>query len=160
MNQKSFIITFTLFVFFFLIHFEKTYGCHPAGLYGCDKDVCKCDTFSITDANMLSNKSLSITVKSNDGSHSQAFGHFTMNDDAGGKYRFLHNPHFVNGCECKGEGPNTVDPFTSNWPYTIDTPPGGTWFDVWVTVYWKCDFGKIGDVDCCTTALHYRGYVK
>lgn len=40
MNQKSFIITFTLFVFFFLIHFEKTYGCHPAGLYGCDKDVC------------------------------------------------------------------------------------------------------------------------
>ncbi|RGB30363.1 kinase-like domain-containing protein [Rhizophagus diaphanus] len=158
MNQKSFIITFTLFVFFFLIYSEKTYGCHPAGLNGCDKDVCKCDTFSITDANMLSNKSLNITVKSNDGSHSQAFGHFTMSDDAGGKYRFLKNPRFVNDCECKGEGPNTVDPYTSNWPYTIDTPPGGTWFDAWLTVYWKCDFGTLYDVDCCATALHYREY--
>lgn len=40
MNQKYLNITFTLLVFFFLIHFEKTYGCHPAGLYGCDDDIC------------------------------------------------------------------------------------------------------------------------
>jgi hypothetical protein len=40
MNQKSFIITFTLLVFFFFIHFEKTYGCHPAGIDGCDDIVC------------------------------------------------------------------------------------------------------------------------
>jgi hypothetical protein len=110
---------------------------------------------------MLSNKSLSITVKSNDGSHSQAFGHFTMSDDAGGSYRFVQKPQFVNDVKCGGEASSsTVDPFTSNWPYTIDTPPGGTWFDVWVVVYWDCDFGASGAVDCCAVSLHYRGYVK
>ncbi|CAB4430850.1 unnamed protein product [Rhizophagus irregularis] len=109
---------------------------------------------------MLSNKSLSITVKSIDGSHPHAFGHFTLGDDAGDYIRFLRNPQFVNDCACHSEGHNTVDPYTSNWPYSIDTPPGGTWFDVWVSVYWKCNFGKIGAVDCCATALHYRGYVK
>uniref|UniRef100_A0A1D1Y9E5 Uncharacterized protein n=1 Tax=Anthurium amnicola TaxID=1678845 RepID=A0A1D1Y9E5_9ARAE len=160
MNQKSFIIKFTLLVLFFLIHSEKTYGCHPAGTEGCDDDVCKCDNFSITDANMLPDKSLNITVKSNDGSHSQAFGHFTMKDDAGGNYRFLKNPEFVNNCGCKGESSSTVDPFTSDWPYSIDTPPAGTWFDVWLTVYWKCQFPAVWDVDCCATAIHYRGYVK
>ncbi|CAG8566921.1 2897_t:CDS:2 [Cetraspora pellucida] len=34
MNQKYFIISFTLLVFFFLIHVEKTHGSHPKG-EGC-----------------------------------------------------------------------------------------------------------------------------
>ncbi|GBB84297.1 hypothetical protein RclHR1_10900005 [Rhizophagus clarus] len=109
---------------------------------------------------MLSNKSLSVTVKSTDGTHSQAFGHFTLSDDAGGYVRFLHNPQFVNDCNCHGEGPNTVDPYTSYWSYNFDTPPAGTWFDVWLTIYWNCDFPAVWDVDCCSTETHYRGYVR
>ncbi|CAB4437890.1 unnamed protein product [Rhizophagus irregularis] len=109
---------------------------------------------------MLSNKSLSITVNNILGSHPHAFGHFTISDDAGGYYRFMKNAHFVNDCDCNDEGHNTVNPYTSNWPYTINTPPGGTWFDVWLTVYWNCEFGPTSDIPCCTSPLHYRGYVK
>ncbi|PKC68972.1 hypothetical protein RhiirA1_456581 [Rhizophagus irregularis] len=47
-------------------------------------------------------------------------------------------------------------PYTSYWTYDIETPKAGTWFDVWLAIYWSCDNGTVEDIDCCHENLHYR----
>lgn len=42
--------------------------------------------------------------------------------------------------------------------YGFTTPPSGTWFDVWVAVYWNCFFNDhtMGESRECTSEnIHY-----
>lgn len=59
----------------------------------------------------------------------------------------------------EGSGTN---PFTSQWTFNYPIPPGGTWFDVWISVYRNCDVpSDIGDELWCTSEyIHRRDYVK
>ncbi|CAB5366155.1 unnamed protein product [Rhizophagus irregularis] len=109
MNQKCLIAL--IVVFFFLVHVEKIYGCHPSG-QGCRGNGCGA---KIIDANLLPNKNLNITI--------------VVSRD--------NPPKFVNGHYCNKNYVGAIyDPYTSSWEYGFTTPPKGTWFDVWVAVYW------------------------
>ena len=108
---------------------------------------------------MLAGSILNITVSSP--TALAGFGHFTISTDNKQSYRFLKRPMHVNGGNCEViDGTN--NPFTSNWTYNFPTPPGGTWFDIWIAVYWHC-YGKQSAWTCgkpCTSEnIHHRSYV-
>ncbi|CAG8545950.1 10837_t:CDS:2 [Gigaspora margarita] len=50
--------------------------------------------------------------------------------------------------------------FTMHIDNTNETPPKGTWFDVWIPIYWGCfrDGGK--KMNCHSEDVHYRTYVQ
>ncbi|CAB4442219.1 unnamed protein product [Rhizophagus irregularis] len=86
-----------------------------------------------------------------------AIGHFTMQIDNGGGYRFLHDPEWVNGCYCR-QCDNIPVNYTFQKEFDFPTPPKGTWFDIWIAIYWTCL--NIGfTVSCRSENVHYRGYV-
>ena len=109
---------------------------------------------------MLPNSVLNITVTS-PVYYPAAFGHFTIRDDTGGFHRFLKDPVFVNGQVCDKVDFKKPNIFTSTWRFDYPTPPIGTWFDIWISVYWDCEFEVIGGgVYCTSEELHHRDYVK
>ncbi|EXX52713.1 uncharacterized protein OCT59_015944 [Rhizophagus irregularis] len=83
MNQKYLIAL--IVVFFFLVHVEKIYGCHPSG-QGCRDNGCGA---KIIDANLLPNKNLNITIVVSGDNPVEGIGHFTMQDDTNNSWRFL-----------------------------------------------------------------------
>ena len=68
---------------------------------------------------------------------------------------------FFNGGDCDVADGND-NPFTNKWKFDFPTPPGGTWFDIWISVYWHCH-GDPNSLTCsigCTSEdIYYRGYV-
>ncbi|CAG8785329.1 17207_t:CDS:1, partial [Dentiscutata erythropus] len=36
-------------------------------------------------------------------------------------------------------------------------PPKGTWFDVWISVYWDCVDQGTSRISCISEDIHYRG---
>jgi hypothetical protein len=52
----------------------------------------------VTAANLLEGSILEFTVSAP--AAPGGFGHFTMHDDKGGSYRFLHDPVFANTQHC------------------------------------------------------------
>ncbi|RIA85470.1 hypothetical protein C1645_781768 [Glomus cerebriforme] len=158
MDQKYFIISFTLLVFFFLTNVEKSLGCHPSGddHHGHDGGHYP----QITGASFKSGE-LTLTVHAWEGrTPPQAFGHFSFRADSGVAWRFLKHPQFVNGHHCEEDGPNEANPFTSSWPFDASQTPSNTWFDIWIAVYTDCydmEFGSSA-VGCKSYNLHYRGW--
>jgi hypothetical protein len=74
---------------------------------------------------------------------------------------FLKKPIKVNQQNCNA-GTAKDNPFTSPWPFNFPTPKGGTWFDVWLTVYWNCLDADEEDCEsgCISEEIHRRDYVK
>ncbi|CAI2199124.1 16874_t:CDS:2, partial [Funneliformis geosporum] len=134
----------------------KTYGafgcdgCHPTGI-PCNPNQCGAQ---VIDANLLPNSVLNITVRSP--SAPTGFGHFIIGTDYKQSYRFFTAPRFVNGADCNLNG--LIYTFTSNWAYDFPTPPGGTWFDIWISVYWNCgDTGIFScGKPCISEDIHHR----
>ncbi|PKY56538.1 hypothetical protein RhiirA4_448748 [Rhizophagus irregularis] len=125
MNQKRFIILFTLLIFF-IIHVDGSLDCYPAGKRkkGCDKEW---DGVNILEAHWLSYAPiLNITTYVPDGengpNYPEAFGHFTFGNDQV-KHRFLRNPIFVNDHNCAYKSPNETNPYVSYWKYNEDVRP-------------------------------------
>ncbi|CAG8831420.1 42632_t:CDS:2, partial [Gigaspora margarita] len=100
------------------MHIKKTHGCHPAGRGCSDRSSYKCGA-QVTYANLLPNSILNITVLSPNYDNKQgtsAIGYFNLHiDNKGGSYTFLTKPVWVNA------------------------PPRGTWFDIWISIYWNCE---------------------
>ncbi|CAG8733692.1 2120_t:CDS:1, partial [Acaulospora morrowiae] len=99
----------------------------------------------VTDANLLPNSILNITVKAPNTSvkapdtGTGGIGHFTMSiDGLRDRIRFLKNPIWVEGCSCS-KCENMPLSYTSHWAFPGPAPPKGTYFDVWIAVYWECD---------------------
>ncbi|RIA98002.1 hypothetical protein C1645_801470 [Glomus cerebriforme] len=158
MNKTYFII---LFVFFFIIHIKKIHGCHPAGRGCYDRGNYLCGA-QVIYANLLPNSILNITVQSPDFEDlgTSAIGHFSMHvDNHGGGYTFFDKPQWVNGCECSNCEHIPVQ-YTFQEEFDLPTPPKGTWFDIWISIYWGCvnDGGRARD--CISEDVHYRDYVK
>ncbi|KAF0463791.1 hypothetical protein F8M41_026579 [Gigaspora margarita] len=161
MNKKYFII---LLVFFFFMHIKKTHGCHPVG-NGCnDRSNYRCGA-RVVYANLIPGKRINITVESPDNHDNNGvggLGHFTMHIDNtnghGGSASFFDKPFLVNGCDCDCRN----IPRQYNWQsdFDVETPPKGTWFDVWISIYWGCfrDGGK--KMNCHSEDVHYRTYVQ
>ncbi|CAG8833897.1 4343_t:CDS:2, partial [Gigaspora margarita] len=110
-------------------------------------------------ANLISGNKLNFTISAP--SAPGAFGHFTISDDLGNWHRFLKSPMIVNGQRCDS-GTAQYQKYTSLWAFDFQTPPAGTCFDIWLTVYWDC--GKPStvwcDMDCTQEIVHHRDYVK
>ncbi|CAG8560304.1 8496_t:CDS:2 [Acaulospora morrowiae] len=142
------------------MHIKKTHGCHPAG-GGCTRQECSAQ---ITYANLISGSILDITVDSGnatDGLGTSAIGHFTMSFEFGNDvrhFRFLKNPIFVNGCKCE-DCKNIPRTYSSQWKFKASLPPKGTWFDVWIAIYWNCGSGDFGKY-CYSQNVHYRDQVR
>ncbi|CAG8670561.1 10551_t:CDS:1, partial [Acaulospora morrowiae] len=117
----------------------------------------------VTDVNLLPGSILNITVQSPDYDNSagtSAIGHFTMHADNGVYCRFLYDPIWVNGCTCEN-CENIPLAYTSQWYFYRPTPPKGTYFDVWITIYWNCDTeGGAVVADCNSEIVHHRDFVK
>lgn len=95
-----------------------------------------------------------------DGLGVSAIGHFSMQvDNHDGKYIFYRDPRWVNGCGCD-KCTNIPLQYTINEQFDLPTPPKGTWYDIWIAIYWSCtdDFGP--SKSCISENIHYRGYVK
>ncbi|GBC31780.2 hypothetical protein GLOIN_2v1778638 [Rhizophagus irregularis DAOM 181602=DAOM 197198] len=157
MNKTYFII---LLVFFFIIYIKKIHGCDPDGSPCHNRSVYTCGA-QVIRANLLPNSVLDMTVQSPDLHNNlgvSAIGHFTMHIDNGGGYRFLHKPEWVNNCYCD-RCENIPVNYTFEKEFDLPTPPRGTWFDIWITIYWSClDTGIT--LSCAFENVHYRGYVK
>ncbi|GBC06436.1 hypothetical protein RclHR1_06830004 [Rhizophagus clarus] len=136
MNQKYFIISFTLLVVFFLTNVD---GCHPSGNGGpCGDDNPKCP--QIIDAH-FTNGALTITVQTDKDLFTgpQAFGHFTFHADSGVGWEFYKHPQFVNDYSCNhGRSSSEANPFTSTWLFDPSQTPSNTWFDIWISIYTDC----------------------
>ncbi|PKB99478.1 hypothetical protein RhiirA5_400108, partial [Rhizophagus irregularis] len=156
MNKKYFII---LLVFFFI---KKIHGCHPAGSGCSNNSNYKCGV-QVIDSNLLPNSMLNMTVQSPDMEDNlgvSAIGHFSMHvDNNGGGYKFFDKPRWVNGCGC-AKCENIPLQYTIYEEFDLPTPPKGTWYDIWVSIYWTCvnDAGR--SRTCISEDIHYRGYVK
>ena len=155
MNQKYFIISFTLLVFFFLTNVEKSLGCHPSG----EGDQGVPHYPKVTNASFTSGE-LTITIQTWEGrTPTQALGHYTFHADSGVEWRFLKNPQFVQGHHCDIDG-NEVNPYTETRSFDASQTPSNTWFDIWVSVYTNCyhmEFGS-SEVGCLSFDIHYRGW--
>jgi hypothetical protein len=125
----------------------------------------------VIDANLLPDKTLSLSVTGGPGhgldgdkNYSvDALCHFTIQVDNGPFWRFLGDPIFYNGHSCNHEDNSfRNNPFKYTWNYDFETPPGGTWFDIWISVYWSCETARRagGSRTCSSEDLHYRTYVK
>ncbi|RGB41725.1 hypothetical protein C1646_738950 [Rhizophagus diaphanus] len=155
MNKKYFII---LLVFFFI---KKIHGCHPSG-YVCDTNSnYKCGV-QVIDSNLLPNSILNMTVQSpdmKDGLGVSAIGHFSMQIDNVGGYKFFSKPQWVNGCHCS-ECDHIPLQYTILEKFGLSTPPKGTWYDIWISIYWSCGDDVSRSWECISEDIHYRGYVK
>ncbi|CAG8659734.1 4899_t:CDS:2, partial [Acaulospora morrowiae] len=110
----------------------------------------------VTDVNLLPGSILNITVESPDYGN----GHFSLQTDNGEYRRFLYDPIWVNGCTCDN-CENIPLEYHSQWYFYRPTPPKGTYFDVWITIYWNCDLEGGGIVaDCNSEIVHRRTYVR
>ncbi|CAG8609508.1 14447_t:CDS:2 [Acaulospora morrowiae] len=147
---------------------ENTHGCHPAGT-GCDdRSNYKCGA-QVVDANLLPNSIIELTLESpnyHDNLGVSAIGHFSMHVDNkeghGGGYSFFSDPIWVNGCDCDN-CQNIPLSFKYTRDFDMPTPPKGTWFDVWISIYWSC--GSMHELNpraiaCNSQDVHYRTYVK
>ncbi|CAG8530164.1 13787_t:CDS:2 [Dentiscutata erythropus] len=89
----------------------------------------------------------------------QAIGHFTFSDDKGHSYRWYKDPGFVNCQDCNNSCRYQANPYnTGFWlhdPYLA--PPQGTWFDVWIAIYWDCVYQGNESISCISENIHYRG---
>ncbi|CAB4442218.1 unnamed protein product [Rhizophagus irregularis] len=156
MNKTYFII---LLVFFFIIHIKKIHGCDIGGGPCNNRTVYKCGA-QVIGANLLPNSILEMTVQSPDTDNNlgvSAIGHFTMQIDNGRGYRFLRDPEWVNGCHCN-DCQNIPLNYTFQKLFDFPTPPKGTWFDIWITIYWSCLDTGLTNM-CTSEEVHYRGYV-
>ncbi|CAB4427255.1 unnamed protein product [Rhizophagus irregularis] len=162
MNQKRFIILFTLLIFF-IIHVDGSLDCYPAGKRkkGCDKEW---DGVNILEAHWLSYAPiLNITTYVPDGengpNYPEAFGHFTFGNDQV-KHRFLRNPIFVNDHNCAYKSPNETNPYVSYWKYNEDVrPKPGTWVGIWLAIYWGCYYDHYFEISCCHKNVFLNSYV-
>ncbi|RIB14847.1 hypothetical protein C2G38_2094705 [Gigaspora rosea] len=142
MSWKYFIILFALF--FLIMYVEKTHGCHPSG-QGC-RNYCAA---SITNVKWYPGI-LQITVNTSYPDSRipiapQAFGHFTFHSDDGHSGRILGEPQFVNYQHCSDVTGCQVNPYTSNWTFDArETPQNGVWYDIWIAVYWFCNWQPFG----------------
>jgi hypothetical protein len=89
-----------------------------------------------------------------------AIGHFSMHvDNNGGGYRFFDKPQWVNGCGCSKCDHIPLE-YTFQEEFDLPTPPKGTWYDVWVSIYWSCGFNNGNSRNCISEDIHHRDYVK
>ncbi|RHZ69079.1 hypothetical protein Glove_290g106 [Diversispora epigaea] len=122
MNQKYFIILFTLLVFF-LTHVEKTHGCHPSGSKDCGEPIP-----SITNVTWLPNSQFTLTVSIPDN----------------------FDPVFLNDHQCDKSDTKQVNPFTSTWSYNPSSlPPYGSYVSVDASIYWHCNKKFKSVIMCC-----------
>ncbi|KAF0464703.1 hypothetical protein F8M41_026441 [Gigaspora margarita] len=144
------------------MHIKKTHGCHPAGRGCSDRSSYKCGA-QVTYANLLPNSILNITVQSPNYYNKQgtsAIGHFNLHvDNKGGSYTFLTKPVWVNGCHCS-KCENIPLHYNFQMPFDLPAPPRGTWFDIWISIYWNCADKSGRAVGCNSEDIHYRTYVK
>ncbi|CAG8624626.1 10505_t:CDS:2 [Funneliformis caledonium] len=122
-------------------------GCHPAGNHYEDRSNYKCGA-QVVDANLLPDSILNITVRSADmynGLGTSAIGHFSMHVDNNG-----------GGC---GRCQNIPLEYNFEMAFDLPTPPKGTWFDIWISIYWSCETYGLSR-GCINEDVHYRGYVK
>ncbi|RHZ75526.1 hypothetical protein Glove_213g188 [Diversispora epigaea] len=144
MNQKYFIILFTLLVFS-LIHVEKTHGCHPAG-----KQTCRPDP-SIDYAFFTYDKKLYLKLETPSNTFPEAIGHVYYKWYDGSKVRTelaLGDPVFINGHHCDNRGPNQQNPYTTSLDVP-EVPPSKSAVTLYVSIYWNCDDQSGTSVHCC-----------
>ncbi|KAF0455698.1 hypothetical protein F8M41_001452 [Gigaspora margarita] len=109
---------------------------------------------------------IDITVQSPDSSTSgtSAIGHFYMHVDDyggghGGGFTFIKDPIFVNGCHCS-QCENIPKSYNFQRSFDLPIPPKGTWFDVWISIYWACEMDDTSSIGCSSEDVHYRTYVQ
>lgn len=147
MNQKYFIISLTLHALFFLMHFEKTYGCHPSG-QGCTVPQCG---GGIVKVEWKPNFDVQLTIEGPYGYKPQAVGHFSFDDGKGHKASYFSDPFFINDQHCDHSGPNQANQTVVQVSYKPkQAPEKGSLATVRISVYWKCD-RRVG-----ATAIHCR----
>ncbi|CAG8528780.1 hypothetical protein C2G38_2245343 [Gigaspora rosea] len=149
------------------MHIKKTHGCHPSGS-GCeDRSNYFCGA-RVVYANLLPNSKINITVESPNYHNNlgiSAIGHFTVHTDDnkeghGASDTLIYDPIFVNGCTCHG-CENIPLQYNFLWNLNLEPPPKGTWFDVWISIYWNCYKDGLSKARPCNSEdVHYRTYVK
>src|SRR4051794_5318592 len=85
-----------------------------------------------------------MTVQSpdmHDNMGTSAIGHFRMHiDNHSGGYNFFDKLQWVNGCGCS-KCDHIPLQYTFQEEFDLPTPPKGTWFDIWILIYWSCEIG-------------------
>ncbi|PKY40684.1 hypothetical protein RhiirA4_395013 [Rhizophagus irregularis] len=93
-----------------------------------------------------------------DGLGVSAIGHFSMHvDNNGGDHKFFDKPQWVNGCSCSS-CENIPVQYTFQKEFDLPTPTKGTWFDIWISIYWSC-INVSARRSCQSQDVHYYGYV-
>jgi hypothetical protein len=108
---------------------------------------------------LFQDKTLTITVDAPNSWNVDALGHFSIHTDNGNQHEFMNAPQLFNGAHC-GHKDDQAKPFIMpGWIFPFDAPPNGTWFDVWITIYWDCDVWAVGKPKNCAyhPGVHYRG---
>ncbi|PKY57829.1 hypothetical protein RhiirA4_411884 [Rhizophagus irregularis] len=95
-----------------------------------------------------------------DGLGVSAIGHFSMRVDFnGGEYKFFDKPQWVNGCGCD-KCDHIPLQYTIQKEFGFPTPPRGTWYDIWISVYWSCGNDSGNSRHCISEDIYYRDYIK
>ncbi|CAG8852899.1 37594_t:CDS:1, partial [Gigaspora margarita] len=120
----------------------------------------------ITYANLIPNSKINITVEYPDYYDHKgvsAIGHFSLHVDNkeghGGWNHLIDEPIWINGC-CS----DCYMPLEYNFQWDIDmpTPPKGTWFEVYISIYWHCFHDGMGLTrarTCNSEDVHYQAQV-
>ncbi|CAB5217471.1 unnamed protein product [Rhizophagus irregularis] len=69
----------------------------------------------------------------------------------------------IHGCHPAGSGCNNRP--ISNYKcgvkeFGLPTPPKGTWYDIWISVYWSCGNDSGNSRHCISEDIYYRDYIK
>ncbi|CAG8519548.1 18618_t:CDS:2 [Gigaspora margarita] len=99
----------------------------------------------VTYANLLPDSKINTTVQSPDyqtNVGTSAIGHFSMKID--------NNKGWA----------NIPLQYNFQWDFDLPIPPQGTWFDVWIPIYWDCFPDGISTMSSYSEDVHYRSYVK
>ncbi|CAG8611185.1 7901_t:CDS:2, partial [Cetraspora pellucida] len=163
MNQKYFVISFTLLVFFFLIHVEKTHGSRFKGR-GCrdgKRSVCDAKITTAQSDKLLTKRldfsgyfdeptgegcGVKITAANWQKMSGGTEGYLNMTiTTPGGVPEYIGEVSFSDDNGHKYHILDDLQPIYSPqknafiWFYPIEQTPINVWADVWASILWNCE---------------------
>ncbi|PKB92371.1 hypothetical protein RhiirA5_368459 [Rhizophagus irregularis] len=72
----------------------------------------------------------------------------------------VQSPNMYDGLGVSAIGHFSMRVDFNGGEFGLPTPPKGTWYDIWISVYWSCGNDSGNSRHCISEDIYYRDYIK